>query len=127
MENAFNERGVAVTRNAISAGGQIFSLRDIRGTRVVTVQKNKALPLTLALAGLAGAVAGGVFSSGAGLALGVMLIGVGVLSWFTQDIVHRLIVVTPNGEREAMTSPDLDFVKRVEQIVQQALKSDESR
>ena len=30
MENTFNERGVMITRNGLSAGGQVFSLRDIQ-------------------------------------------------------------------------------------------------
>ena len=123
MENAFNERGVTITRNGLSAAGQVFALREIRSTRIVTVQKNKALPLTLSLIGLAGAMAGGMFRSGAGVTLGVMMIVVGVLTWFTQDIAHRLIVDTPNGEREALSSPDLEFVKHVDQVLQQAIEN----
>jgi hypothetical protein len=121
MENAFDERGVSVTRNGLSAAGQHFTLRDIRGVRVVTERKNKAVPLLISVAGLAGAVAGGVFGSGAGLALGAMLIVVGYLSWLTQDIAHRLIVAMPDGEHEALMSTDLDFVERVEQAVRAAL------
>lgn len=123
MENTFNERGVAITRNGLSAGGQMFLLREIRDVRTVSVQKNKALPFTISLVGLGGAVAGGVFGSGSAVALGVMLIVVGALTWFTQDITHRLMVTTSNGEREALTSPDLDFVKRVEQTLRLALES----
>jgi hypothetical protein len=122
MEIAFNERGVSVARNGLSAAGQLFALRDIRGLRVVTERKNKVVPLLVSLAGLAGAVAGGVFGSGAGLALGTMLIVVGYLSWLTQDVTHRLIVAMPDGEREALMSTDLDFVERVEQAVRDALE-----
>jgi hypothetical protein len=121
MENAFNERGVTITRNGLSAAGQVFALREIRGTRILTVQKNKALPFTLSLIGLAGAVAGGIFRSGAGLTLGIMMIVVGVLAWYTQDITHRLIVDTVNGKREALSSPDLEFVRHVDQVLQQAI------
>jgi len=123
MDNNFNERGVMITRNGLSAGGQIFSLREIQGTRVETIQKNKVLPLTLSLAGAVAAVAGAIWSSGAALALGVMTIVVGLLAWTTQDIRHRLMVSTQDGDREALTSPDLDFVKRVEQALQGALAS----
>ncbi len=123
MENAFNERGVALTRNGLSAAGQIFALREIRHVRVVTVQKNKALPIAISLAGLAGAVAGGAFRSGAAVALGVMLVVVGGLTWLSQDVTHRLVVVMPDGEREALSSTDLEFVQRVEQAVRAALES----
>jgi hypothetical protein len=123
MDNNFNERGVMITRNGLSAGGQIFSLREIQGTRVETIQKNKVLPLTLSLAGAGAAIAGAIWSSGAALTLGVMTIVVGLLAWTTQDVKHRLMVSTQGGDREALTSPDPDFVKRVEQALQGALDS----
>ncbi len=121
MDNTFNERGVAITRNGLSAGGQIFSLREIRGARVETIQKNKILPLSLSLTGLAAAIAGGIWTSGAAMTIGVMLIVVGFLAWTTQDITHRLMVSTQTGDREAISSTDLDFVNRVEQALRRAL------
>ena len=123
MDNTFNERGVMITRNGLSAGGQIFSLREIQSTRIETIQKNKVLPLTLSLSGAVVGIAGGIAASGAALTLGVMLIVVGFLAWTTQDIKHRLTVSTQGGDREALTSPDPDFVKRVEQALQTALES----
>ena len=120
MELPFNERGVSVTRNSLSAGGQVFALREVQNVRVETVQKNRTVPLVISLAGLAGAIVGGAFGSAAGLVCGVMLIVVGALSWFTQDITHRLIVETANGDREALSSIERDFVERVEQMVLQA-------
>ena len=123
MDNTFNERGVMITRNGLSAGGQIFSLREIQNTRVETIQKNRLLPLSLSLAGAAVAIGGAFWRSGAALTLGVMFIVVGLLAWTTQDIMHRLMVSTQSGDREALTSPDLDFVKRVEQALKSALAS----
>jgi hypothetical protein len=58
--------------------------------------------------------------------MGVMLVVVGILAWTTQDITHRLMVSTQGGDREALTSPDLEFVKRVEQALQRALTSTHS-
>lgn len=121
MDNTFNERGVMITRNGLSAGGQIFSLREIQGARIETIQKNRILPLTLSLSGLAVAIAGGIWTSGAALTIGVMLIVVGMLAWYTQDITHRLLVTTQTGDREAFSSPDPAFVSRVEQALQRAL------
>ena len=121
MDNSFNERGVMITRNGLSAGGQIFSLREITGARTETIQKNKILPVSLSSIGAATAIAGGVTGSGAAVTLGVMLIVVGWLAWTTQDITHRLMLTTPNGDKEAFASPDLDFVARVEQALQRAL------
>jgi hypothetical protein len=123
MENAFNERGVSITRNSFSAGGQVFALREIRGTRIVTGQKNKVLPAVLAALGLAGMIAGGVLRSGSWLTLGLMMLVVGVLAWYTQDIMHRLMVATPAGEREALASPDLEFVRRVDEILLRAAEN----
>jgi hypothetical protein len=121
MDNSFNERGVMITRNGLSAGGQIFSLREITSARTETIQKNKILPVSLSSIGVVAAIAGGVMGSGAAVTLGVMLIVVGWLAWTTQDITHRLMVTTSNGDKEAFTSPDLDFVARVEQALQRSL------
>lgn len=44
MESPFNGRGVSVTRNALSAAGQVFPLREIINVRVITVQKTRTGP-----------------------------------------------------------------------------------
>jgi hypothetical protein len=100
MENTFNERGVTITRGGLSAGGQMFPLREIREVRVVTVHKNKVLPVCISVLGAAAAIAGGIYGSSAALVVGVMLVVVGGLTWYTQDVTHRLIVTTANGERD---------------------------
>ncbi len=120
METPFNDRGVSVTRNALSSAGQVFPLRDIAGVQVVTVQKNKVLPLTISLLGLAGAIVGAIFRSPVGMVCGVMLVVIGWITWATQDVTHRLMVQTANGEREALTSTDRDFVERVSAAVNDA-------
>jgi len=120
MDNPFNDRGVSVTRNALSSAGQVFPLRDIVDVQVVTVQKNKLVPNMISVAGLIGAIVGGVLHSPAGLVCGIMLIVVGWLTWVTQDITHRLMVKTADGQREALTSTDREFVERVSAAVQQA-------
>ncbi|MEM5434445.1 DUF6232 family protein [Paraburkholderia diazotrophica] len=127
MEIPFNERGVSVTRNALSAAGQIFPLRDIRNVRVVTVHKNKVLPYAISLIGAAGAVAGGIYASPAGIVCGVMLVVVGWLTWRTQDITHRLMIQTGDAEREALSSIDLPFVERVAQTVRDVLAASEQK
>lgn len=123
METPFNDRGVSVTRNALSAAGQVFPVRDIVSVRVVTVPKNKVLPVIISLAGLVGAVLGAVFRSPAGLVCGVMLVVVGWLTWATQDVTHRLMVQTSTGEREALMSTDREFVERVAAAVGDAKAS----
>ncbi|HEY2023517.1 DUF6232 family protein [Paraburkholderia sp.] len=120
MDNPFNDRGVSVTRNALSSAGQVFPLRDIVDVRVVTVQKNKPVPIVISVAGLIGAIVGAVLHSPAGLVCGIMLIVVGWLTWITQDVTHRLIVKTADGEREALMSTDREFVERVGAAVQRA-------
>ncbi|WP_144148922.1 DUF6232 family protein [Paraburkholderia sp. BCC1884] len=120
MDNPFNDRGVSVTRNALSSAGQVFPLRDIVGVQVVTVPKNKALPRIISAIGLVGAIVGGVFRSPVGMVCGTMLIVVGWLTWATQDVTHRLMVQTPNGEREALMSTDREFVERVSAAVHEA-------
>ncbi|MGU7783567.1 DUF6232 family protein [Burkholderia sp. PU8-34] len=120
MENAFNERGVTVTRNGLSAAGQVFALRDIRRVDVVTIRKNKLVPSLISLIGAVAAAAGGVAGSSAGLVVGVMLVVVGYLAWVTQDVTYRLIVEMPDGKREALSSIDAEFVERVAQVVRDA-------
>ncbi|RQS68394.1 hypothetical protein DID96_19415 [Burkholderia sp. Bp8963] len=123
MENAFNERGVTVTRNGLSAAGQIFSLRDIRDVDVVTVPKNILLPSLISLIGAVATAVGGMVGSSATLVVGVMLVVVGYLAWTTQDVTYRLIVEMPDGRREALSSIDAEFVERVAQVVRDAQAS----
>lgn len=120
MDTPFNDRGVSVTRNALSSAGQVFPLRDIVDVQVVTVQKNKVLPYTISLFGLVGAIVGGILRSPVGMVCGTMLIVVGWLTWATQDVTHRLMVQTGNGEREALMSIDREFVERVAAAVHEA-------
>jgi Family of unknown function (DUF6232) len=120
MENAFNERGVMVTRNGLSAAGQLFALRDIRGVEVLTVNKNRVVPISISLLGALAAIVGGVYGSNVALVAGVMLVVVGYLAWTTQDVTHRLMVDMTDGKREALSSVDLDFVERVAEVVRAA-------
>ena len=121
MELPFNERGVSVTRSALSVAGQVFALRDVEDLRVVTVARNRVVPWTLSLLGAAGLVAGLVFGSAAGVVCGAMMIVVGWLTWITQDVTHRLVVVTGGVEREALSSTEREFVERVAGVVRAAL------
>ncbi|ABB10339.1 hypothetical protein Bcep18194_B0223 [Burkholderia lata] len=120
MENAFNERGVMITRNGLSAAGQVFALRDIRQVDVVKIPKNRLVPSLISLIGAAAAVAGGIAGSSAVLVVGVMLAVVGYLAWATQDVTYRLMVDMPDGKREALSSVDVEFVERVAQVVREA-------
>ncbi|MDR8727185.1 DUF6232 family protein [Burkholderia pseudomultivorans] len=120
MENAFNERGVMLTRNGLSVAGQVFPLRDIRRIDVVKIPKNRVVPSLISLVGAATAVAGGIGASSAALVAGVMLVVVGYLAWTTQDVTYRLMVEMPDGKREALSSVDVEFVERVAQVVRDA-------
>ncbi|MBU9131958.1 hypothetical protein KTD17_02990 [Burkholderia multivorans] len=123
MENPFNERGVTITRNGLSSGGQVFALRDIGDVDVVKVPKNRLVPSLISLIGVVTAVAGGVASSSAALVVGVMLVVVGYLAWTTQDVTYRLMVQMPDGKREALSSVDAEFVERVAQAVRAARRA----
>ncbi|TCW83419.1 hypothetical protein C5O80_15855 [Burkholderia sp. SRS-46] len=120
MENAFNERGVMITRNGLSAAGQVFPLRDIRHVDVVTIPKNKLVPSLISLVGAVSAAAGGLYGSSVALVVGAMLVVVGYLTWLTQDVTYRLVVDMPDGKREALSSVDAEFVERVAQVVRTA-------
>jgi hypothetical protein len=121
METPFNDRGVSVTRNALSAAGQVFPLREVKNVRVVTVQKNRIIPIAISVTGLIGMVVRGFLPSPAWLVCGVMLVVVGWLTWITQDVTHRLMVETSGGEREALSSIDLEFVERVAHTVRETI------
>lgn len=124
MELPFNERGVSVTRTALSVAGQVFPLRDIADLRVITVPRNRSVPLVIALIGAALAAAGGWFGSAAALVCGAMLVVVGWLTWITQDVTHRLIVVTDGKMQEAheaLSSLDRVFVERVADAMREAM------
>jgi hypothetical protein len=121
MELPFNEAGVSVTRTALSVAGQVFAMRDIEDVQVIDGRRNRALPITLGVLGVALGVYGGIDGSAAALVCGVMLFVVGLIAWFTQDAPHRLVVVIGGEQREALTSVDRDFAERVQQVVRLAM------
>ncbi|MBJ9673873.1 DUF6232 family protein [Burkholderia gladioli] len=120
MENAFNERGVSVTRNGLSCAGLVFPLREIRDLAVVTVNKNAVVPILISLIGVAAIAAGAVYAVSGGIVVGAMLAVVGYLTWITQDVTYRLMVDTAEGKREAVVSVEREFVERVAQVVRDA-------
>ncbi|WP_186237399.1 DUF6232 family protein [Burkholderia gladioli] len=120
MENAFNERGVSVTRNGLSCAGLVFPLREIRDLAVVTVNKNAVVPILISLIGVAAIAAGAVYAVSGGIVVGAMLAVVGYLTWITQDVTYRLMVDTAEGKREAVVSIEREFVERVAQVVRDA-------
>ncbi len=120
MDLPFNDRGVSVTRTALSAAGQVFPLRDIADVRIKTVRKNRVVPYGISIAGVIVAIVGGLMRTPAALVCGIMLVVVGWLTWITQDVTYRLLVQTPAGEREALSSVERAFVERVEQAVRAA-------
>lgn len=121
MELPFNERGVSVTRNALSVAGQVIALRDVQDLRVVTIGRDRKVPIGLAVAGVIGLAVWGWSGSSAALVCGLMMMGVGLLTWYSQDVTHQLIVVTGGEDREALSSTDRAFVERVEQVMRQAM------
>src|SRR5260370_26435169 len=91
----FNERGITFARAGLSASGQLFPLRDLRGATVVMVPRQKPLPIALGVIGLIVAVTGGILGSGAALLLRGMIAGVGVFSLITQGGILEMYVTTP--------------------------------
>lgn len=120
MELPFNERGVSVTRTALSVAGQVIALREVEDLRVVTVARNRVVPWVLSLIGVAGLAAGLWLGLAVATVCGAMMIVVGWLTWITQDVTYRLIVVTGGDAREALSSLDRAFVERVAQVVRDA-------
>lgn len=120
-ELPFNERGIMLSRAGLSASGQLFPLRDLRDATVVKVPKQKPLPVTLGAVGIAIAVTGGILVSGPTLVLGIMLAVVGYLSWITQDVIYRMYVTTPEGEREVLTTREEAFAEHVAMLVRKAI------
>jgi Family of unknown function (DUF6232) len=117
----FNERGITLSRTGLSASGQLFPLRDLGGATVVRVPRQKPLPVFISIIGAIVAVAGAVVGSGPALVLGIMIVVVGYLSWITQDVVFRLYVSTPEGEREVFQTKDQEFADRVAVLVRETI------
>ena len=117
----FNERGITLSRAGLGASGQLFPLRDLRGVTVVMVPRQKPLPITLSVIGVLVAAVGAYLGSGPALILGIMLAVVGYLSWITQDVIYRMYVTVPDGEREVFTTKDEEFAQRVATLVREAV------
>ena len=79
------------------------------------------LTVALAIIGAIVAVAGGLTGSGPALVLGIMIAAVGYLTWITQDVIYRLMVTTPEGQREAFITKEQAFADRVAALVCDAI------
>jgi hypothetical protein len=117
----FNERGITFARAGLSASGQLFPLRDLRSATVRRVPKQKPLPIAVGVIGIIVAATGGILGSGPALLLGIMVAAVGYLSWITQDVIYRMYVTVPDGEREVFTTKDEEFAQRVAALVNEAV------
>jgi hypothetical protein len=117
----FNERGITLSRTGLSASGQLFPLRDLLGASVVRIPRRKPLPTITGLIGVIVAASGAILGSGATLILGIMIAVVGYLSWITQDVVYRMYVSTPEGEREVFETKDQAFAERVAVLVRETI------
>ncbi|AME25864.1 MULTISPECIES: DUF6232 family protein [Burkholderiaceae] len=117
----FNERGITFARAGLSAAGQLFPLRDLRGATVKMIPRQKPLPIAVSVIGVIVAAIGGVLGSGPALVLGIMIAVVGYLSWITQDVIYRMYVTVPDGEREVFTTKDEEFAQRVATLVREAV------
>ena len=79
------------------------------------------MPIAVSAIGVIVAVIGGIFGSGPALVLGIMIAVVGYLSWITQDVIYRMYVTVPDGEREVFTTKDEEFAQRVAALVREAV------
>jgi hypothetical protein len=113
----FNERGVTLSRSALSAAGQMFALRDLSAATVVMVPRQKPLPVTVSVLGMIALATGIAIGSGPTFVLGLMVAVVGYLAWITQDVIYQLMVTTPEGEREVLITQDQEFAERVAAMV----------
>jgi hypothetical protein len=117
----FNERGITLSRTGLSASGQLFPLRDLGGATVVRVPRQKPLPILIGVIGAIVAAGGVIVGSGPALVIGIMIAVVGYLTWITQDVVYRLFVSTPEGEREVFETKDQAFADRVAVLVRETI------
>jgi hypothetical protein len=117
----FNERGITFARAGLSAAGQLYPLRDLRGATVKMIPRQRSVPIAVSVFGVIVAIVGGVLGSGPALVLGIMIAVVGYLSWITQDVIYRMYVTMRDGEREVFTTKDEEFAKRVATLVNEAV------
>ena len=117
----FNERGITLARAGLSAAGQLYPLRDLHGATVKMIPRQKSVPVAVSVIGVIVAIVGGVLGSGPALVLGIMIAVVGYLSWITQDVIYRMYVTMPDGEREVFTTKDDEFAQRVATLVNEAV------
>jgi hypothetical protein len=109
----FDEAGITVTNTRLVVPGQVHSLRDVQAAHVLLSRHDRAVPMTLMIAGVALGATGLFIASGAGAFLGLMMVVVGWIAWRFQDIVHRVILVGPAGEVVAFVNADAALVQRV--------------
>ena len=118
VEQEFMREGsVQVTRSRIIIGSNTYPVNGITNINTQVIPAKRTGSILLGIIGFLALING---SGGAAL-LGLLLLGLAILSWVRAKPTYALVFGTAGADKQALTSTDGDFVARVSNAIAQAL------
>ena len=116
----FEGEGVLVTNTRLVRGNETFAMSGITSVSSFTEVPSKKGPFVVIAVGVLVFLVSIQSSLGAAL-VGVALVGLGI--WWFRSIkdVYHVRLVTASGERDALTSPNIEYVAGIVGAINQAI------
>jgi hypothetical protein len=109
----FNEGGVVVTNARFIVPNQTFAIAGITSVRFVAVPAKTTGAVLLGGCGVLVLLAALSLHTFGSLAIGLLMLGVGITMWRNAKADYSVALHTSGGEVKALTSQDGQYIRRV--------------
>ena len=118
-EKIFLSQGdVSVSNSRFIVSGQTYAMSNVTSVKSGKVEPERGGSIILIVIGLAC-----LFGSGWVFVVGLVLIALGVISWYGANTKFSVILNTSAGENQALTSTDKSYIENVIAALNEAIVS----
>lgn len=118
-ETYFSSDGVRVTNARFIVHGETYSMANVTSVKTGRSDPSRKGPLVTSGIGVFALLAGS--ESGAGIVLGLALIGAGIWWWQQQSPTYSVLLSSASGEVRALSSRNEELVQKVVESINQAI------
>ncbi len=104
----FSLEGIKVSDTQFIAEGKTYDLEAVSAVKHGLIEPKRGFPAFCMLSGSFLMIFEDVF-----MFVGGFSIAVGMVAWFTAQTLYAVVIQTPDGDQQALTSPNSNDVDRV--------------
>lgn len=104
----FSLEGIKVSSTKFVAEGQTYDLEEVTAVKHGLIEPKRGFSTFCMLSGSFLMIFEDVF-----MFVGGFSIALGMLAWFTAQTLYSVVIDTPDGEKQALTSPSSHDIDRV--------------